>query len=117
MNADVAERVAMDDEPECDGIERVDQGDVRYKLGSDRWQQTVVEVVAMLKKACAVDYVMLGGGNAKRFTEVPAGARLGHNANAFLGGYRLWNLSLPAVRTPGVPRPRKRARRPEWRVV
>lgn len=37
MNADVAERVAMDDEPECEGIERVDRGDVRYKLGSDRW--------------------------------------------------------------------------------
>jgi hypothetical protein len=35
MNADVAERVAMDDEPECEGTERVDRGDVRYKLGSD----------------------------------------------------------------------------------
>jgi GNAT superfamily N-acetyltransferase len=36
VNADVAERVAIDDEPECEGIERVDRGDVRYKLGSDR---------------------------------------------------------------------------------
>ena len=35
MNADVAERVAMDDEPECEGFERIDRGDVRYKLGSD----------------------------------------------------------------------------------
>ncbi len=34
MNADVAERVALDDEPECEGAERVDRGDVRYKLGS-----------------------------------------------------------------------------------
>ena len=36
MNADVAERVAIDDEPECEGLERVDRGDVRYKLGSDQ---------------------------------------------------------------------------------
>ena len=35
MDADTAERVAMDDEPECEGFERVDRGDVRYKLGSD----------------------------------------------------------------------------------
>ena len=35
MNADEAERVAIDDEPECEGLERVDRGDVRYKLGSD----------------------------------------------------------------------------------
>ena len=25
----------MDDEPECEGFERIDRGDVRYKLGSD----------------------------------------------------------------------------------
>lgn len=36
MNADAAELVAIDDEPECEGIERIDRGDVRYKLGSDR---------------------------------------------------------------------------------
>ena len=35
MNADAAERVALDDEPECEGAERVDRGDVRYKLGPD----------------------------------------------------------------------------------
>lgn len=54
MNADDAERVAMDDEPECEGFERIDRGDVRYKLGSDalpwsngvsyaRWRPDVVE--------------------------------------------------------------------------
>jgi GNAT superfamily N-acetyltransferase len=35
VNPDVAERVAMDDEPECEGFERIDRGDVRYKLGAD----------------------------------------------------------------------------------
>ena len=33
----MAERVACDDEPECEGLTRVDRGDVRYKLGSDAW--------------------------------------------------------------------------------
>jgi hypothetical protein len=57
VNADVAERVAMDDEPECEGFERVDRGDVRYKLGSDalpwsngvsyaRWRPEEVEIRA-----------------------------------------------------------------------
>ena len=32
MDADAAERVALDAEPECEGFERVDRGDVRYKM-------------------------------------------------------------------------------------
>lgn len=35
MDADAAERVAIDDEPECEGVEIVDRGDVRYRLGPD----------------------------------------------------------------------------------
>ena len=36
------------------------------------------------------EYVVLGGGNAKKLKQVPEGARLGANANAFVGGFRLW---------------------------
>ncbi len=54
MNADEAERVALDDEPECERFERIDRGDVSYKLGADalpwsngvsyaRWRPDVVE--------------------------------------------------------------------------
>jgi GNAT superfamily N-acetyltransferase len=66
VNADVAERVALDDEPECEGSERVDRGDVRYKLGSDalpwsngvayaRWrpeevEQRAKEVIAVFRE-------------------------------------------------------------------
>jgi len=32
VDADVAERVALDGEPECEGFERFDRGDVRYKV-------------------------------------------------------------------------------------
>lgn len=35
MDADTAERVAMDEEPECEGFDVVDRGDVRYKIGAD----------------------------------------------------------------------------------
>jgi len=33
---------------------------------------------------------VLGGGNAKKLKTLPEGCRLGHNENAFLGGFRLW---------------------------
>ncbi len=36
------------------------------------------------------DDVVLGGGNAKKLERLPPGTRLGDNANAFLGGLRLW---------------------------
>jgi len=32
----------------------------------------------------------LGGGNAKKLTSLPQKCRMGDNANAFLGGFRLW---------------------------
>ena len=38
------------------------------------------------------DYVVLGGGNAKQLEELPPNTRLGANENAFLGGFRLWDV-------------------------
>ncbi|MGH7963158.1 MAG: hypothetical protein ACRERD_15225 [Candidatus Binatia bacterium] len=38
------------------------------------------------------DYVMLGGGNAKKLKHLPPGVRLGHNLAAFRGGFWLWNV-------------------------
>jgi polyphosphate glucokinase len=35
--------------------------------------------------------VVLGGGNAKKLKKLPSGCRKGDNANAFLGGFRLWD--------------------------
>jgi polyphosphate glucokinase len=61
------------------------------RLGRKKWERHVHEVVGQLRHALLVDYVVLGGGNAKKLKEVPSGARLGANANAFLGGFRLWD--------------------------
>jgi polyphosphate glucokinase len=60
------------------------------RLGKKKWRRSVDDVVAKLKTALEADDVVVGGGNAKLLDSPPAGARLGANANAFLGGYRLW---------------------------
>ena len=44
--------------------------------------------------------MVLGGGNAKQLKELPPGCRLGDNANAFLGGFRLWHDRHAPARSP-----------------
>ena len=60
------------------------------RLGRKKWQQHVEEGVARLIAALHPDDVVLGGGNAEKLREIPPGCRVGDNANAFLGGFRLW---------------------------
>lgn len=60
------------------------------RMGLKRWARIVFDVVARLKQVLIADYVVLGGGNAKKLTDLPAGAILGSNNNAFVGGERLW---------------------------
>ncbi len=71
------------------------------RLGKKKWRQAVFDVVARLTAALEPDYLVLGGGNAKRLKELPPKCRAGDNANAFLGGFRLWESadqpSLAAV--------------------
>jgi polyphosphate glucokinase len=60
------------------------------RLGRKKWERAVFDVTERLRTAFEVDYVLLGGGNAVKLKRLPAGARLGDNANAFIGGFRLW---------------------------
>ena len=60
------------------------------RLGKKRWRHYVADVVAALTAALQPDDVVLGGGNVKKLKELPAGCRAGDNANAFQGGFRLW---------------------------
>jgi len=62
----------------------------RKRLGKKKWQKAVAETVERLTAALEPDYVVLGGGNAKRLDELPANARLGANDNSFVGAFRLW---------------------------
>ena len=58
--------------------------------GHKRWKKHVVETIEHLSAALLPDYVVLGGGNARELGELPENCRLGHNEDAFLGGFRLW---------------------------
>ena len=60
------------------------------KLGKKRWREYVADIVAKLAAALEPDDIVLGGGNSKKLKKLPPGCRLGSNANAFLGGFRLW---------------------------
>jgi polyphosphate glucokinase len=60
------------------------------RLGKKKWRQCVADVVALLIAALEPDDVVLGGGNVKKLKDLPPGCRAGDNANAFLGGFRLW---------------------------
>jgi polyphosphate glucokinase len=60
------------------------------RLGKKKWRQDVADVVAKLIAALEPDDVVLGGGNVKKLKELPPRCRAGDNANAFLGGFRLW---------------------------
>lgn len=58
--------------------------------GKKKWRRHVADIVEKLRAALEPDYVVLGGGNAKKLKELPKDAELGDNANAFRGGFRLW---------------------------
>jgi len=60
------------------------------RQGKKKWRRNVAEVVEALAAALEVDYVVLGGGNARHLKKLPPKARLGDNNNAFVGGFRLW---------------------------
>jgi predicted NBD/HSP70 family sugar kinase len=60
------------------------------RIGIEEWQKDVEQVTQQLRRACAADYVVLGGGNAARVDPLPPHTRRGHNDDAFTGGVRLW---------------------------
>ena len=60
------------------------------RSGKKKWRKHVATITRKLKIALKADYVVLGGGNSKKLKKLPPGTRLGSNANAFLGGFRMW---------------------------
>ena len=74
------------------------------RLGEKKWKREVLYCVQQLKRCFIADYVVLGGGNAKRFKRLPEGIVPGQNENAYRGGLRLWE-SEP------------HSRQPKWRIL
>jgi predicted NBD/HSP70 family sugar kinase len=70
----------------------------RLRLGTKKWRKVVSQVLAQLATVLEVDYLVVGGGNARRLHELPLNARRGDNSNAFKGGLRLWQCSESPLR-------------------
>lgn len=62
----------------------------RKRLGNKKWRGKVNDVMEGFRKALLPDYIVLGGGNAAKLKRLPPQTRRGDNADAFLGGFRLW---------------------------
>ncbi|HST30146.1 MAG TPA: hypothetical protein VLK27_04845 [Chthoniobacterales bacterium] len=73
------------------------------ELGDKEWEREVHFAVDQLKKSVIADYIVLGGGNAKKLKKLPKGTELGHNRNVFRGGMRLWQND-------------PRTGRPKWKI-
>lgn len=73
-------------------------------FGRKMWEREVFTALDQLKLAFIADYIVLGGGNAKLFKQLPDGIEFGSNRNAYLGGSRLWQTQA-------------RTRRPKWNVI
>jgi polyphosphate glucokinase len=58
--------------------------------GKKKWRRDVADVAARLIAALEPDDVVLGGGNATELKQLPPNCRAGNNANAFIGGFRMW---------------------------
>ncbi len=69
------------------------------RLGRKQWRKCVADVVERLRAALEPDYIVLGGGNVHRLKTLPRGCRPGDNANAFVGGFRLWKNPARSRRT------------------
>ncbi len=67
------------------------------RLGKRKWRRHVNEVVELLSAATNADYTVIGGGNVRFLDELPPKARRGNNANAFRGGFRLWDDAEPQI--------------------
>ena len=65
------------------------------RLGAARWRRHVLSVIGLLRAAVEPERVVVGGGNAKRLRRLPDGVELGSNADAFTGGFRLWEGPRP----------------------
>jgi polyphosphate glucokinase len=61
------------------------------RLGRTRWRRNVVDVIEFFRTALEPDDVVVGGGAVEELEELPDGVRRGDNANAFRGGFLLWD--------------------------
>ncbi|MEX2141821.1 MAG: hypothetical protein WD894_21325 [Pirellulales bacterium] len=77
------------------------------RLGEERWHDEVVDMIELLSTVFMTDYIVVGGGNAKKLGKLPHGVQRGDNRDALEGGIRLWERA-PEVADAG---------RHVWKVI
>src|SRR6516162_8407035 len=65
--------------------------------GEKMWQCHVADVIERLMAALRPNDTVIGGGNVKKLKALPPRCRGGENANAFLGGFRLWDFLVEEI--------------------
>jgi polyphosphate glucokinase len=61
------------------------------RLGRRKWRKHIAQFTRRFAAAVHPEDIVLGGGGVKQLGRLPKGCRAGSNANAFLGGFRLWD--------------------------
>lgn len=79
------------------------------RFGKKKWRIYVEDVVERFVRATQPDDVVMGGGQVKILKQLPPHCRAGNNANAFLGGFRLWEE--PAAYKPAASKRRTSSQR------
>ena len=59
----------------------------------------MADVIERLMAALRPNDTVIGGGNVKKLKALPSRCRAGENANAFLGGFRLWDFVVEELPT------------------
>ena len=61
--------------------------------GQEKWLHNLLDTITLFSYVFCTDYVVLGGGNSQKLDpdQLPENVHLGHNDNAFTGGFRLWD--------------------------
>ena len=75
------------------------------RFGKRQWRRNVRDVVSRLMAALHPEYVVIGGGNVDELKRLPPGCHAGTNANAFIGGFRLWESAEDIERKGPTPSP------------
>jgi polyphosphate glucokinase len=78
--------------------------------GQRKWRLHVADVIERLVAALRPDDTVIGGGNVRKLNALPPRCRAGDNANAFLGGFRLWAGAdaVPPSQLPARVRPKRK---------
>jgi polyphosphate glucokinase len=81
------------------------------RTGRKKWRRHVADVVERFKAALQPDDTVIGGGNVTKLKALPRRCRQGKNANAFRGGFRLWEKdnAVPPELPPGRARSKRKA--------